>query len=856
MRERQKNQIQNRIRQLDKVHKEIKRRLEECDTDRVKELLEQCQQSAVILGQTIEVEEGEGTAAVHVLEEYCEQVYQIYVTADMVRTRGNIKHIYKVLDGFLARLEDAVRDIRVRREAVFLPYKASMWDSLESIWLAAAEDPDCDAYVIPIPYFDRKADGTVGEIHEEADLYPDYVKVTDYRAYDFQSRRPDLIFIHNPYDHCNFVTSVHPFFYAKNLKQFTDRLVYVPYFVLEEIRPDDQSAVKAMEHFCMVPGVLLADRVIVQSEAMRRVYMEVLTRYMADSGHSATDWENRILGLGSPKFDRLQFMKKEKPKIPETWKQYLGKPDGDRKKIVLYNAGLSILLQYEEKMLEKMESVFLLFQKYSAEYTLLWRPHPLTEATLRSMKPSLWERYEKLQERYRRGEWGIYDDTAEIDRAVLLCDAYYGDPSSVVQMCRQVGKIVLIQDVETEVTEKEQFLTKPLTFEALYDDGDCFWFSSFDYNALFQMDKTGRGVRLAGSFPGEAFIQPRAYVSMIKCNEKFYFAPFSAGEIAEYDPQNRAFRKLAENFPLKDTGRKWDSSRFFRAAAVGEKVYFLPCDYPGILCYDTEKDILRCFDDWVDEVEALRASEWGYFAEYEVYKDRLILPCVCADAVVVFDTALETSRVIPMPKTGYSCKYCGICRAGDSYFLAAADGSVWKRNEDMEEEACIRLPAAGIDEMEYYPVRCTGEWIWLFPFRSGKGMRIHAMTGQVEEETWLNDEREYEGEHFNFPACAVDGKKLYAVTGNSRRFIKYDPLSREKQETKLFLPERDRRILEEKKREAFITQSYSGSVREDAIFSVVFLLEVLRYPECFEKMDDGGENPSAGKRIYETLISE
>ena len=81
-------------------------------------------------------------------------------------------------------------------------------------------------------------------------------------------------------------------------------------------------------------------------------------------------------------------------------------------------------------------------------------------------------------------------------------------------------------------------------------------------------------------------------------------------------------------------------------------------------------------------------------------------------------------------------------------------------------------------------------------------------------------------------------------------------MSREKQETKLFLPERDRRILEGKKREAFITQSYSGSVREDAIFSVVFLLEVLRYPECFEKMDDGGENPSAGKRIYETLISE
>jgi hypothetical protein len=58
-------------------------------------------------------------------------------------------------------------DIPVKLETVFLPYKASMWDSLESVWRKADADPSCDAYVIPIPYFDRNPDGSAKEEHYE-----------------------------------------------------------------------------------------------------------------------------------------------------------------------------------------------------------------------------------------------------------------------------------------------------------------------------------------------------------------------------------------------------------------------------------------------------------------------------------------------------------------------------------------------------------------------------------------------------------------------------------------------------------------------------------------------------------------
>ena len=49
---------------------------------------------------------------------------------------------------------------------------------------------------------------------------------------------------------------------------------------------------------------------------------------------------------------------------------------------------------------------------------------------------------------YRAEGWGIYDDTADLDRAIAVSDGYYGDGSSVVQLCRERGIPVMYQDVE------------------------------------------------------------------------------------------------------------------------------------------------------------------------------------------------------------------------------------------------------------------------------------------------------------------------------------------------------------------------------------------------------------------------
>lgn len=449
MRKAKRQQIEETIRQMEEAHDELKRCIEKGIVVQAKELLADCQNAAIAIGTLIEDTEGEGHPTVTILEEYCELVYQIHEYL-LSNSSGSTCKIYKSLRQKLVKAQNSIRnDIKIRTEVVFLPYKASMWDSLESVWKAADADPDCDAYVIPIPYFDKNRDGSLKEEHYEGDQYPDYVPITRYDEFDFGKHMPDMIYIHNPYDQYNFVTSVHPFFFSENLKKFTDKLVYIPYFILGEIKPDNDDAINEMEHFCTVPGVYNADKVIVQSEDMKQVYIKALLNAANDHSEAARKyWNDKILGLGSPKFDKVENTKKETVEIPQEWMKIIQKPDGSRKKIILYNTSVGALLQYNEQMLRKMKFVFSTFKENKNEVALLWRPHPLIKATVESMRPQLRAEYSKLVREYVEEGWGIYDDTANLNRAIEISDAYYGDGSSIVQLYQQTGKPIMMQNVE------------------------------------------------------------------------------------------------------------------------------------------------------------------------------------------------------------------------------------------------------------------------------------------------------------------------------------------------------------------------------------------------------------------------
>ncbi len=260
-------------------------------------LLEACQSRAIYTGTLIEEDYGEGSVTVGILEEYCELLYEIHelISEESITENAAYVIVENMEEIFKKLAESMKQEVFNRREVVFMPFRACYWETMEPVWKEALEQ-GCDVYVVPIPYYEKDAIGKMTDMHYEGDMLPEYVPVTDYETYDFEGRHPDVIVIQNPYDECNYTISVPPAFYSRNLRLYTEQLVYIPYFVMDEIEDDDEKGLFNMRYFCTVPGVVCADKVVVQSEQMRKRYIECLTAFAGED--TKRIWENKIFAKG------------------------------------------------------------------------------------------------------------------------------------------------------------------------------------------------------------------------------------------------------------------------------------------------------------------------------------------------------------------------------------------------------------------------------------------------------------------------------------------------------------------------------------------------------------------------------
>lgn len=418
-------------------------------------LLTRIQQEALTIGTVMEADWNDYSSQIKELEEFCEILYQMSVSLDS----GKLSSMEQEAERILINLQGELRAVNPRREAAFLPYQVSMWDSLESVWIAAKEDAEIDSYVVPIPYYDVLPDGSLGELHDQSAEYPENVLITGYQDYLLEERHPNMVFIHNPYDGCNSVTRVPEPFYASKIKKCTEQLVYIPYFLSEEGGPSD--------HLCYMPGVLFADKVVVQPGVIYEKYCRIYTQALKENGWEGilAPAEEKFLPLDSPKFDKILNTSCGIRDVPNHWKNVIWKPDGTRKKVVLYDLTIINLLGNQGQALLKAERVFRLYQRWQDEALLLWRPHPLLLSTINAMCPQLREAYLMLVRQIQEGDWGIFDNTPDPNLALALSDAYYGDYSSLMTAYRATGKPFRVQDVQAD--EEQEFLREVLKENAI-----------------------------------------------------------------------------------------------------------------------------------------------------------------------------------------------------------------------------------------------------------------------------------------------------------------------------------------------------------------------------------------------------
>ncbi|MGO5155327.1 hypothetical protein ACTQ2W_02920 [Ligilactobacillus ruminis] len=338
---------------------------------------------------------------------------------------SDIEGAKKTADDFKNLISDSVF-----YKVVFMPYKASMWDSLESVWMAADKDERCEALVVPITYYELDNNQNPIKKVNERNLFPKYVNAVNDEEYDLENDRPDIIYIHNPYDDTNFVTRVESRYYSWNLKKYCEKLVYIPYY----------KWVDGVSSTSFKSAMYYADYTVQSSDDAVRRCIEASPEYAKELGLETIEirniMENKLINLGSPEVDKVVSL--NNVKLPYEWN---GKVARSRVN-VLYNTTLDEI--FESRTFDKVKETLAFFKENSEKAFVIWRPHPLMKQTLTSMLPNLTDEYDEIMNEFISGDYGVLDDNPSMHYAMFWSDMYYGyKTSSMTELYKYTGKIVL-----------------------------------------------------------------------------------------------------------------------------------------------------------------------------------------------------------------------------------------------------------------------------------------------------------------------------------------------------------------------------------------------------------------------------
>ena len=566
MRKAQKEEIIDFINSLHQSHEEIKEALKQKKVMLVQNMLSEAQEFAVSLGTIIEKLEGEGHITVSYIEEYCEILFHVF--EDVSKNEFNENKVYKTLKRQLIKIENSVKnDISIKIEIAFFPYKASMWDSLESVYLAAKEDPDCDVYCIPIPYYDLNPDRSFGQMHYEGGEYPKDIEVVDYRAYNLEERKPDVIYTHYPYDEWNLVTSIHPRYYTSNLKKYTECLVYIPYYATSGGMSEGQR---------LCPAYINSDYIVIQSPKLRDYFDERIP-------------DEKFLPFGSPKFDRVLNKCKNPPKPPEEWKEKMYDGDGRKKRVIFYNTSLGDMLANTENFIKKIGYVFKCFEE-KEDVCLLWRPHPLTEATLDSLRPEFRMAYEELKKKYIESSLGIYDATPDVTDTVALSDAYIGDAgSSITSLFGVAGKPIFILNNSMLEESEENDWWKDISIGFNYFEKDRFTVAQG--NELYVSEPYKYNYRYFCNLAEEKY--KNQYSTVYEIDGKWYACPSNAQDIL-------VIGEMGVEKKVELEKRVMGRSVFSGSYKYDKYLLLILMNYPSVVRYDTVTGEISYFTENMD----------------------------------------------------------------------------------------------------------------------------------------------------------------------------------------------------------------------------------------------------------------
>lgn len=406
--------------------------------------LSELQNNIVSFGTLTESIKGEDCNTVKLLEQYLEVIYKVakYVQKfdEGISYEESAESKYAecdegVKDTFASISEAIDSEIVNRRSVLFLPVKAKHFGSMRMAYEMETATPDTDVYVMPLPYYYKEYDGSFkDEMHIDTEEFiKANIPVTDYSRFDLSLLCPEKIYINSAYDEYNMAVSVDTRFYARNVKKYTEKLIYIPYFKLMEFDRANYPCWYNMQYYCTVPGVVMADKVYVQSENTRKVYIDKLNEWVGDEKYTDI-WGQKIDvyddGFEEHSEDELR--------------------DAGSEKTIVWFVSAGSLAEFGDKYIEKAYRNLDVFALSKDKLKVLLISEPFLDEMIKTYSDELYKKWTGFIDEFNRS--GIGEVVSQVEEksvdVLLKATAYYGDPSYICKDFILMKKPVMLQNVE------------------------------------------------------------------------------------------------------------------------------------------------------------------------------------------------------------------------------------------------------------------------------------------------------------------------------------------------------------------------------------------------------------------------
>lgn len=211
-----------------------------------------------------------------------------------------------------------------------------------------------------------------------------------------------------------------------------------------------------------------------------------------------------------------------------------------------------------------------------------------------------------------------------------------------------------------------------LMFEAVakIDNSKCIGAAS-DHNSLYEIDIVTGECSFLDVIPNEKLFGRRLYVTACMLNNKVYFTPYSANEIAVYDIESREIHKIS--VAPANTPNYNSKNKFSGCITFNNYVYITPCTYPGIIRIDSLTNKIDYFNSWVDET-FYSFRKWLTIVENKIY-----IPSAINNLVLCFDMVSNHGDLLAISEHNNGC--WSMCyESGNFWLIPTKDACIIKWN--------------------------------------------------------------------------------------------------------------------------------------------------------------------------------